>query len=238
MVATKMFSKLLTETDIKKRLAIPVKILPSLPGFNGSHAVRIQLMYGTRIWPIVCTVRKQGYKKPVFSGGLWRNFVICNSFNVGDRITMFKVQYEDGSCLYRVEVEKLADSNQYGDLQLHKASDAPIKQEGVIPIMELPSVANDTFVDHVIAKPPVRIFGTNTTDEMKCLGDTKDTDMGEPPLLSPYMAKGEREINLFGITEGGANVMAYSGEACCCNIITDLRLSLDLTLAPPNMEGV
>ncbi|MBA0730361.1 hypothetical protein Golax_004526 [Gossypium laxum] len=230
MEATKMFSKLLTETDIKKRLAIPVKILPSLPGFNGSHAVRI--------WPIVCTVRKQGYKKPVFSGGLWRNFVICNSFNVGDRITMFKVQYEDGSCLYRVEVEKLADSNQYGDLQLHKASDAPIKQEGVIPIMELPNVANDTFVDHVIAKPPVRIFGTNTTDEMKCLGDTKDTNMGEPPLLSPYMAKGERETNLFGITEGGANVMAYSGEACCCNIITDLRLSLDLTLAPPNMEGV
>ncbi|PPD72744.1 hypothetical protein GOBAR_DD30351 [Gossypium barbadense] len=187
-----------------RMLAIPVKILPSLPGFNGSHAVRIQLMYGTRIWPIVCT-------KPVFSGGLWRNFVICNSFNVGDRITMFKVQYEDGSCLYRVEVEKLA-------------SDAPIKQEGVIPIMELHNVANDTFVDHVIAKPPVRIFGTNTTDEMKYLGDTKDTDMGEPPLISPYMAKGEREINLF--------------EACCCNIITDLRLSLDLTLAPPNMEGV
>ncbi|PPS14234.1 hypothetical protein GOBAR_AA06304 [Gossypium barbadense] len=181
---------------------------------------------------------KQGYKKPVFSGGLWRNFVICNSFNVGDRITMFKVQYEDGSCLYRVEVEKLADSNQYGDLQLHKASDAPIKQEGVIPIMELHNVANDTFVDHVIAKPPVRIFGTNTTDEMKYLGDTKDTDMGEPPLISPYMAKGEREINLFGITEGGANVMAYSGEACCCNIITNQRLSLDLTLAPPNMEGV
>ncbi|MBA0574949.1 hypothetical protein Golob_025009 [Gossypium lobatum] len=237
MVATNMFSKLLTENDIKNRLAIPVKILPSLPGFNGSHAVRIQLMYSTRIWPIVCTVRKQGYKKPVFSGGLWRNF-ICNSFNVGDRITMFKVQYEDGSCLYRVEVEKLADSNQYGDLQIHKASDAPIKQEGVIPIMELPNVANDTFVDHVIAKPPVRIFGTNTTDEMKCLGDTKDTDMGEPPLLSPSMAKGERETNLFGITEGGANVMAYSGEACCCNIITDLRLSLDLTLAPPNMEGV
>ncbi|TYJ40834.1 hypothetical protein E1A91_A04G169000v1 [Gossypium mustelinum] len=224
MVATRMFSKLLTETDIKKRLAIPVKILPSLPGFNGSHAVRIQLMYGTRIWPIVCTVRKQGYKKPVFSGGLWRNFVICNSFNVGDRITMFKVQYEDGSCLYRVEVEKLADSNQYGDLQLHKASDAPIKQEEDIPIMELPNVANGSFVDHVIAKPPVRIFVTNTTDEMKCLGDTKDTDMGEPPLLSPCMAKGERKFNF--------------GEACCCNIITDQRLSLDLTLAPPNMEGV
>ncbi|KAG4205931.1 hypothetical protein ERO13_A04G130724v2 [Gossypium hirsutum] len=232
MVATKMFSKLLTETDIKKRLDIPVKILPSLPGFNGSHAVRIHLMYGTRIWPIVCTVGKQ------LNNGTRNMFSPVDYGEIGDRITMFKVQYEDGSCLYRVEVEKLADSNQYGDLQLHKASDAPIKQEGVIPIMELHNVANDTFVDHVIAKPPVKIFGTNTTDEMKCLGGTKDTDMGEPPLISPYMAKGEREINLFGITEGGANVMAYSGEACYCNIITNQRLSLDLTLAPPNMEGV
>lgn len=103
--------------------------------------------------------------------------------------------------------------------------------------MELPNVAKDTFVDHVIAKPPVRIFGTNMTDEMKCLGITKDTDMGEPPLLSLNMAKGEREI-LFGIAEGGANAMACRGEACSCNIITDQRLSLDLTLAPPNMEGV
>ena len=105
--ATKMFSKLLSETDIKKRLAIPEKILGFLPDFNGTHAVKIDLMYGTRIWPIFCSIRKKGYKKPVFSGG-WRNFVICNNFNVGDKITMYKVQDEDGFSHYRVEVEKPA----------------------------------------------------------------------------------------------------------------------------------
>ncbi|KAL1176682.1 hypothetical protein V6Z11_A04G176000 [Gossypium hirsutum] len=59
-MASQPFTKKLTATDINKRLAIPGKILPSLPAFNGGHAVRIQLMYGTVIWPIDCTVRKNG----------------------------------------------------------------------------------------------------------------------------------------------------------------------------------
>ncbi|KAB2088235.1 hypothetical protein ES319_A04G162000v1 [Gossypium barbadense] len=54
-MAPQPFTKKLTATDINKRLAIPGKILPSLPAFNGGHAVRIQLMYGTEIWPIDCT---------------------------------------------------------------------------------------------------------------------------------------------------------------------------------------
>ncbi|KAK8564415.1 hypothetical protein V6N12_036539 [Hibiscus sabdariffa] len=95
------------DTDVKKRLAIPAKILPSLPGFSeSSHAVNINLVYGTRKWPLVCTVRKKGYKKPVFSGRLRTDFVICNNLNVGDGISMFKVEDEDGSSHYRVEVEK------------------------------------------------------------------------------------------------------------------------------------
>ncbi|MBA0698278.1 hypothetical protein Goari_021775, partial [Gossypium aridum] len=66
--------------------------------------------------------------------------------------------------------------------------------------------------DHVTVKPPVRIFGTNISDEaieMKCLGITNRES--KPPLLSPY------------IVEGDANATAYSdavGEACC-KIITD-----------------
>ncbi|TYH78293.1 hypothetical protein ES332_D04G216100v1 [Gossypium tomentosum] len=83
-----VFSKSLTGTEIKKRLSIPSNILPSLPSFNRSHAVRIKLMYGTEIWPIVCTILKKGYKKPVFSGPLWRNFVIMHDSD------------------YRLEVEK------------------------------------------------------------------------------------------------------------------------------------
>ncbi|OMO75189.1 hypothetical protein CCACVL1_16286 [Corchorus capsularis] len=107
----KILSKLLSETDIKKRLAIPVKILPALPEFNGRHAVKFQVMYGngTRMWPIVCSVRKHGgYKKPVISVG-WRNFVICNGLEdkVGYELTLYKVQDELGTNFhYSIQVEK------------------------------------------------------------------------------------------------------------------------------------
>ncbi|XVE48584.1 hypothetical protein DITRI_Ditri01bG0013100 [Diplodiscus trichospermus] len=111
--AIKIFSKTLTDTDVKKRLAIPMKILPELPDFNGSHAVKIHLIYGTKLWPIVCSIRKIGYKKPIFSGE-WRNFILCNNFNVGDKLTLYKVNDEEGTSHYKVEVEKPAVTS--GDL--------------------------------------------------------------------------------------------------------------------------
>ncbi|XVE94172.1 hypothetical protein REPUB_Repub01dG0259000 [Reevesia pubescens] len=98
--AIMIFSKLLNYTDINKRLAIPEEALPAFSDFSGSHAVIIHLRFGTTEWPIVCSIRKKGYKKPVFSRG-WRNFVIHNNFNVGDRLTLYKVQDEDGSFHYK-----------------------------------------------------------------------------------------------------------------------------------------
>ncbi|KAB2088228.1 hypothetical protein E1A91_A04G169700v1 [Gossypium mustelinum] len=267
---TKMFSKKLKTTDINKRLAIPGKILPSLPAFNGGHAVLIQLKYGTKIWPIGCTVRKNGYKKPVFSVG-WRKFVADNKLKTGDIITMYKdFEDGDGGSHFRVEVEKRpAASNQdrshetipsscvlaFNDHEVdgtnsgneadripNKAlDDGAINLEGGIPIMEFPDVATDTLVDgHVIAKPSVTISGAIMTDEMKCLGITKGTDMGEPSLLLPCRAKAEREIDFLGIAEGG-DAIAYgsgpsdaAGEACC-NFITHHRsVTLDLVLSQPN----
>ncbi|KAL4348316.1 hypothetical protein GQ457_17G001590 [Hibiscus cannabinus] len=237
--STMMFSKLLTQTDIRKRLAIPSKVLSSLPAFNGSHAIGIHLMYGTRLWPIDCTVRKKGYKKPVFSGGLWRGFVIGNKLNVGDRIIMYKVQDSH----YRVEVDKEkkkpAACNQHGALSFNhgvdqtpvsvtfskkvcskrkQAPDEPIKQEGAA--IELANVAARTFVDHAIVKPSIGTFGANMSDEkahfsieLKCLGRIRDA------------------------AEGGA-----IGEACTdqkLNLDLVLRqVKLDLNLAPPTVDGV
>ncbi|KAK8617812.1 hypothetical protein V6N13_080717 [Hibiscus sabdariffa] len=246
-----MFSKLLTQTDIRKRLAIPSKILSSLPAFNGSHAIRIHLMYGTRMWPIDCTIRKKGYKKPVFSGGLWRGFVTGNKLNVGDRIIMYKVQDSH----YRVEVDKEkkkpAACNQHGALsspalsfnhgvdqtpvsvtfskkvcnKRKQAPDAPIKQEGAA--IELANVAARTFVDHVIVKPSIGTFGANMSDEK---------------------AHFSIEMKCFGrirdAAEGGA-----IGEACTdqkLNLDLILRqptpyaggVKLDLNLAPPTVDGV
>ncbi|MBA0753133.1 hypothetical protein Gogos_019783 [Gossypium gossypioides] len=266
---TEMFTKKLTATDINKRLAIPGKILPSLPAFNGGHAVRIQLMYGTEIWPIDCTVRKNGYKKPVLSGG-WRKFVVDNELKTGDKITMYKdFEDEDGGSHFRVEVEKpeaasnqdrrtLPSSSSFLTFNGHEVDgtnsgneadripnqaldDGAVKLEGGIPIMELPDVATDTLVDgHVIAKSSVTIFGAIMTDEMKCLGITKGTDMAEPSLLSPCLAKPEREIDFFGIAEGG-DAIAYgsgpsdaAGEACCDIITHHQSVSLDLVLSQPN----
>ncbi|GMJ08253.1 hypothetical protein HRI_004494500 [Hibiscus trionum] len=222
-----MFSKLLTATDIKKRLAIPAKILPSLPAFNGSHAIKIHLLYGTRTWPIICTVRKKGYKKPVFSGGLWRDFVIGSKLNVGDRISMYKVQDSQ----YRVEVEKekpaATASNQHGDGTLpspalsfnhevdqtpvtrrrkarnkqKQAPDAPIKQEEAV--IEIADVATRTLVDQVIAKPSIRIFGANMSDE-----------------------KSDLNIELSYGT-------SFATAEACYEVIIDQKLSLNLVLRQP-----
>ncbi|XVE94157.1 hypothetical protein REPUB_Repub01dG0257400 [Reevesia pubescens] len=219
-MAMKMFSKSLIDTDIKKRLAIPANILSSFSDFNESHAVRINLMYGTRAWPIICSIRKKGHKKPVFSGG-WRNFVSCNNFDVGNRFTLYKVQDEDGSSHYRVEVEKPAS-----------------RPSGVL----ISSPALSLYHD--------QIFGANVSDEatskadnfkkeqeteMKLYGITKGIGMGEPPLHSCYMTKEERETESFGLTNGGA--MAYgttiqaAGEAYYESHTE--KLSLDLVLGQP-----
>ncbi|XVF45895.1 hypothetical protein PTKIN_Ptkin02bG0244800 [Pterospermum kingtungense] len=101
-----LFSKLLTPTDCSKRLAIPKGVLTSLPDFDGGHAVELQVRCeSTREWPVVCTIRKKGYKKPVFSKG-WRKFVLGNSLNVGDELIFHKEEDESGSVHYRVEVKK------------------------------------------------------------------------------------------------------------------------------------
>nr|KJB77942.1 hypothetical protein B456_012G169200 [Gossypium raimondii] len=66
-----VFSKILTVTDIKKRLAVPSAIQSCLPPFNGGHTVTFQFLHGTRPWPIRYTIRRKGYKKSVFSGLKW-----------------------------------------------------------------------------------------------------------------------------------------------------------------------
>ncbi|XVE94150.1 hypothetical protein REPUB_Repub01dG0256600 [Reevesia pubescens] len=290
--AIKMFSKSLTDTDINKRLAIPVKILPSFSDFSGSHAMRIHLMYGTRVWPIFCSIRKKGHKKPVFSGG-WRNFVICNNFNVGDRLTLYKVQDKDGASHYRVEVEKTAsrlsgvlisppalslNHDQVDETSGTKVLNFEHRQEQLpkVPIKQEEAIMEPShaFVGHVIAKPPIKIFGANVSDEatskadhfkkeqeteIKLYGITKGIGMGEPPLHSYYMTKEEREIESFGLTNGGAMTYGTTSQAAgeaydesrTEKLSLDLVLgqpisistpytgevNLDLTLAPPNLDA-
>ncbi|XVF68227.1 hypothetical protein PTKIN_Ptkin10aG0188200 [Pterospermum kingtungense] len=259
-----VFSKLLTNTDIKKRLAIPAKIMPSLPDFDGSHAVEIQLMYGTRMWPIVCTIRKKGYKKPVFSGG-WRDFVVCNNLSVGDRLTLYKVQDEAGSFYYKVQVQKQAKPSEVDGTtgcsrtkpcdfeneqeQLVEADARPIKQEQAM--MESADVAADwpvSFAEHFSPKLPIRIFGPNVSDEVTSKAHFKTEEeskmkflgiccMGEASLHPYHMTNEEREIRFSGLAEDIA--MPYATSQAHVGDETRIEgLSLDLILGQPSTPYV
>ncbi|OMO75190.1 hypothetical protein CCACVL1_16287 [Corchorus capsularis] len=199
-----IFSKLLTETDIKKRLAIPSNALPFLPDFSGRHSVEIRLLYGTRVWPIICSVRKTGYKKPVFSGG-WRDFVTYNQFNVGDEFKLHKHK-ETGSCFYyRVEVDKnhprsaatalesetsTLSPPAFSGTKIFKAEherEQPFNAGAIPPVKEEAADATVTVIaDHVISSiSPNFIFGTAVSDE----STSKDQYLKN---------EHEPEINFFG----------------------------------------
>ncbi|GLT85811.1 hypothetical protein SLE2022_039860 [Rubroshorea leprosula] len=99
-----LFKKPLKPTDITKRLAIRTKSLEFLPHFNGGHAVNLNVLYEGRVWPMVCSTRKQGYKKPVLSIG-WIPFVCENHLNVGDVVALYK-EADEAGLQYRMEVNR------------------------------------------------------------------------------------------------------------------------------------
>ncbi|GLT97025.1 hypothetical protein SLE2022_146120 [Rubroshorea leprosula] len=100
-----LFKKPLKPTDITKRLAIPTKSLGFFPHFNGGYAVKLNIRYESRVWPMACSTRKQGHKKPVLSKG-WLAFVRKNHFNVGDVVALYKEEDEAGILWYRMEVDR------------------------------------------------------------------------------------------------------------------------------------
>ncbi|KAJ6748795.1 hypothetical protein OIU79_029807 [Salix purpurea] len=80
------FSKLLTNTDIKKRLSLPTKFYKSLPSFEGIHAVSFEAMDEDGfVWTFQCYTREEGHPKPVLSKG-WLEFVRSKMLQVGDTI--------------------------------------------------------------------------------------------------------------------------------------------------------
>ncbi|GLT85804.1 hypothetical protein SLE2022_039800 [Rubroshorea leprosula] len=101
---TMLFKKPLKPTDITKRLAIGSKSLQFFPHFRGGHTVELNIRYEDRVWLMVCSTRKKGYKKPVFSKG-WIAFVRQNHLEVGDVVTLYREDDEE-EFWFRIEVDR------------------------------------------------------------------------------------------------------------------------------------
>ncbi|EOY02443.1 Uncharacterized protein TCM_016914 [Theobroma cacao] len=111
-----LFSKRVSRTDVLKRLAIPTECLAFLPRFCGGHALELSVRdENGHCWTFVCSIRKTGaYQKPVLQQG-WREFVLAKCLHVGDRVTFYEQESEDGIKIfgsilprsrYGIEIEK------------------------------------------------------------------------------------------------------------------------------------
>ncbi|KAF9671119.1 hypothetical protein SADUNF_Sadunf12G0014400 [Salix dunnii] len=99
------FSKLLTNTDIQKKLSLPTELFKSLPSFNGGHVQDLQAMDESGfVWTFKCSTRKKGHPKPVLSKG-WLAFVRNKKLKVGDKIK-FSLNQTAATPFHRVRAEK------------------------------------------------------------------------------------------------------------------------------------
>ncbi|TYJ40851.1 hypothetical protein E1A91_A04G170400v1 [Gossypium mustelinum] len=236
-----IFFKELTDTDVKKRLAVPKKYQDFFLPSYGRLPAKIKLMYDGKIWEVKCTVRKKGYLKPVLSVG-WKKFVVANELKVGDRITMYKD--EDGFSHYMVEMEKPPASNQHGTLIdspalsfIHyKPDETTVEYRKEVPedlagAHHQPDIAPMNMPANACQWPSIGMFGTNMSNERAHFslmtygsGTTAAGGIGEtyPEIITDH----HKDLSLdLVLRQAGPIPPPYVGE-----------VKLDLTLAPPNVE--
>ncbi|OMO75191.1 hypothetical protein CCACVL1_16288 [Corchorus capsularis] len=221
----KLFSKSLTETDTNKRLAIPTKILPLLPDFRGTSAVKIQLIYGTKEWPIVCTIRKNGHKKPVFSHG-WREFVRCNNLNAGDQVSLYRVLKKD-------ETETGGSVDVYYMIDVKKPTRAcPILPESAF-FTPSPKVDDGPTLSVSLEDPDPNQLPDAPMEEEELAATKAHVMAVSSDIPYYYMSREERQINYpFGLASVGAAAALFHGTSQAYNYDdkSSTRLSLDLVL--------
>ncbi|XVF48946.1 hypothetical protein PTKIN_Ptkin03bG0228900 [Pterospermum kingtungense] len=100
-----LFSKVLTATDVKKRMAIPTSCLKHLirsDGGDSSMHLRVE-DENEETWEFTCFSRPIGvYSKPYFCGE-WIQFVKHRNICVGDRVHFYR---NDAAEAYRIEVQR------------------------------------------------------------------------------------------------------------------------------------
>ncbi|XVF67658.1 hypothetical protein PTKIN_Ptkin10aG0139100 [Pterospermum kingtungense] len=103
-----LFSKLLTQTDIQRRLSVPTHILSLLPNFlDGDHRytdLQVKDCCGG-LWSFRCIWRDGVYAKPVFSKG-WLEFVYAKNLKIYDKVVLYKEKDMEAAVPYRIEVRR------------------------------------------------------------------------------------------------------------------------------------
>ncbi|OMO75180.1 hypothetical protein CCACVL1_16277 [Corchorus capsularis] len=103
----KKFSKILTKTDIRKRLSVRTKKKECFLNFGDKYKVEFKVIDQKGIvWPFECSKREKGkYPKPVLSKG-WLAFVREWQLAVGDEVIFHEELDKAGQCFYRIQVIK------------------------------------------------------------------------------------------------------------------------------------
>ncbi|XP_038683069.1 B3 domain-containing protein Os02g0764100-like [Tripterygium wilfordii] len=105
-----LFEKILTPTDITKRLSIPSRCLADFASSEldqEAYAVELKVKdhetgYAHSFY---CTTRKRGYKKPVFSKG-WIKFVRQRNLRIGDKVVFLREEDGAGGVVFKIGAKR------------------------------------------------------------------------------------------------------------------------------------
>ncbi|XVF01166.1 hypothetical protein REPUB_Repub04eG0064900 [Reevesia pubescens] len=101
-----LFAKVLTHTDVERRLSCPSGCLPALPWSEGCHGIILQVKDDAGIlWNFGCIVRSGVVKKPVIVSG-WIQFVQSKDLHTGDIVILYKEDDIITGAHYKIEVKK------------------------------------------------------------------------------------------------------------------------------------
>ncbi|KAK1584047.1 hypothetical protein Q3G72_029402 [Acer saccharum] len=102
-----IFSKLLTETDIKARLTVPTDALAHINIPGGGNKVDLSVMdSGGNRHTFRCYTRPDRHPKPAFTTG-WLDFVRAKGLQIGDKVTFSKLEDEAGGTpQYRIHASR------------------------------------------------------------------------------------------------------------------------------------
>ncbi|XVF01169.1 hypothetical protein REPUB_Repub04eG0065200 [Reevesia pubescens] len=101
-----LFAKVLTHTDVERRLLCPDRCLRALPWSEGSHGIILQVKDDAGIlWNFGFILRSGVVKKPVIVSG-WIQFVQSKDLHTGDIVILYKEDDIITGAHYKIEVKK------------------------------------------------------------------------------------------------------------------------------------